>query len=126
MTGRTSYNKEVRKWLWLLSCLLMFSITPVLHAQELKAKVVVNTAQLSNTKTEVFDALREKTEAFLNDHQWTSLQFKENEKIDCNFNITVNSWDESEGMIKSALLMTCSRLGRNSQDVLWGCGVGLR
>ncbi|MBO4612832.1 MAG: DUF4835 family protein [Bacteroidaceae bacterium] len=92
----------------------MFSITPVLHAQELKAKVVVNTAQLSNTKTEVFDALREKTEAFLNDHQWTSLQFKENEKIDCNFNITVNSWDESEGMIKSALLMTCSRPVFNS------------
>lgn len=114
MTGRTSYNKEVRKWLWLFSCLLMFSITPVLHAQELKAKVVVNTAQLSNTKTEVFDALREKTEAFLNDHQWTSLQFKENEKIDCNFNITVNSWDESEGMIKSTLLMTCSRPVFNS------------
>ena len=114
MTGRTSYNKEIRKWLWLFSCLLMFSITPVLHAQELKAKVVVNTAQLSNTKTEVFDALREKTEAFLNDHQWTSLQFKENEKIDCNFNITVNSWDESEGMIKSTLLMTCSRPVFNS------------
>ena len=76
--------------------------------------MVVNTTQLSNTKTEVFDALREKAEAFLNDHQWTNLQFKENERIECNFNITVNSWDENEGLIKSTLLMTSSRPVFNS------------
>ncbi len=98
----------------LFPSILMYLFSPSLQAQELRAKVVVNTAQLSNTKTEVFDALREKAEAFLNDHQWTSLQFKENEKIECNFNITVSSWDESEGMIKSTLLMTSSRPVFNS------------
>ena len=75
---------------------------------------MVNTAQLSNTKTEVFESLREKTEAFLNDHQWTSLQYKEIERIDCNFNITVNSWNEAESLIKSTLLMTSSRPVFNS------------
>ncbi|MDE6633841.1 MAG: DUF4835 family protein [Bacteroidaceae bacterium] len=80
-----------------------------IFAQELKAKVVVNTAQLSNTKTETFDALREKIEAFINERQWTNLQFRENEKIECNFNITVSSWSESDGLIKGSLLMTSSR-----------------
>ena len=91
-----------------------FSITSSAVAQELKAKVVVNTAQVSNTKKEVFDALREKVEAFLNDHKWTDLNFRENEKIECNFNITVNSWDEGESMIKSTLLLTSSRPVFNS------------
>ena len=43
----------------LLSLFLMFSFQQSLNAQELNAKVVINTAQLSNTKTEVFDALKE-------------------------------------------------------------------
>ena len=93
---------------------IQFSITSCAVAQELKAKVVVNTAQVSNTKKEVFDALREKVEAFLNDHKWTDLNFRENEKIECNFNITVNSWDEGGSMIKSTLLLTSSRPVFNS------------
>ncbi len=92
----------------------MLVAVPRAFAQELKAKVVINTAQLSNTKTEVFDALKEKAESFLNDHKWTDLHFRENEKIECNFNITVSSWNESESLIKSTLLMTCSRPVFNS------------
>ncbi len=91
--------------------LLSISIS---HAQELRSKVVVNTAQLSNAKADVFDALKEKIEAFLNDHKWTNLQFREIEKIDCNFNITISEWNESEGSIKSVLLMTTSRPVYNS------------
>lgn len=93
----------------LFSYFIIFPFSQSLHAQELNAKVVVNTAQLSNTKTEVFDALKEKVENFLNDHKWTSLQFREVERIDCNFNITVSSWNESEGAFKCVLLMTSSR-----------------
>ena len=100
----------MRAYLFLLSLLFSTAIS----AQELNAKVVVNTAQLSNTKTEVFESLREKVEAFLNNHQWTNLQFKEAERIDCNFNITINSWNESESLIKSTLLMTSSRPVFNS------------
>ena len=103
-----------RMWLTLLSPFLICSFTPSLFAQELHARVSINTAQLSNTKTEVFDALKEKAEAFLNEHKWTDLHFEEKEKIDCNFNITVSSWDESESMIKSTLLMTSSRPVFNS------------
>ena len=94
--------------------LLALCVATTITAQELRAKVVVNTSQLANTKTEVFDALKEKVEAFLNDHQWSNMQFREMEKIECNFNITVSSWDENEGLIKSTLLLTSSRPVFNS------------
>ena len=100
------------KTLYIILCSLL--VSQALAAQELRAKVVVNTAQLPNTKTEAFDALKEKMEAFLNDHQWTNLQFREQERIDCNFNLTVSSWEESEGAVKAVLLMTCSRPVFNS------------
>lgn len=89
-------------------------LCPTLCAQELKAKVVVNSAQLSNTKTEVFDQLREKLETFLNDRKWTNLNFREQERIACNFNITLSSWNESDGAFKAVLLMTSSRPVFNS------------
>ncbi|MBQ8051243.1 MAG: DUF4835 family protein [Bacteroidaceae bacterium] len=106
----------MKRLLFILAVIVNFQLSIInsLSAQELRAKVVINTAQLSNTKTEVFDALKEKAESFLNDHQWTNMQYREQEKIECNFNITVNSWDEGESLIKSTLLMTCSRPVFNS------------
>ncbi len=98
----------------LFSYFMIFPFSQSLHAQELNAKVVVNTAQISNTKTEVFDALKEKVGAFLNEHQWTDMQFRDVEKIECNFNITVNTWNEAENSFKCTLLMTCSRPVFNS------------
>ncbi len=98
-----------------LLLLLLFSYSPILLlAQELNAKVVVNTAQLSNTKTEVFDALQEKAQNFLNEHRWTQLTYKEAEKIALNLNITVSKWDESTNAIESTLLLTSSRPVYNS------------
>ncbi len=79
-------------------------------AQELNAKVVVNTEQISNTKKDVFDALQEKVQDFLNEHRWTNMQEpKDAEKITCNFNITVTKWDESTNAIEAQLLLTTTR-----------------
>ena len=84
------------------------------EAQELNAKVVVNTAQISNTKKEVFDALQEKAQNYLNEHQWTDMTFKEFERIACNLNLTVNKWDESTNAMECTLLLTSSRPVYNS------------
>ncbi len=92
----------------LIIVILLFFALP-LNAQELNAKVVVNTAQISNTKTEVFESLQEKAQNFLNEHQWTELSYRDAEKIACNFNLTVSKWDESSGLIESTLLLTSSR-----------------
>lgn len=80
-----------------------------LHAQELNAKVVVNTAKISNTKKEVFDALKEKMEAFLNERRWTQLEVKEVERISMNMNLTVNKWDEGQNLMECTMMLSSSR-----------------
>ena len=60
------------------------------QAQELDARVNINHTQIETTRTEVFEALKTKLTEFLNNHKWTEIPFRENEKIQCNFNITVS------------------------------------
>ena len=53
-----------------------FSIN--LKAQELQAKVTINHAQIQGTDVSVFESLQQTMEQFLNDQQWTALQFQKN------------------------------------------------
>lgn len=78
-------------------------------SQELDARVTVNYSQIEKTRTEVFDALQTKLTEFLNNHKWTEIPFRENEKIQCNFNITVNSYKQEENIMECSLLMNSSR-----------------
>ena len=85
-----------------------------LAAQELNAKVVVNHQQVNSTEQAIFDELQNKVQAFLNERNWTGLTFKELERIPCSFNITVNSYDQSDGSFKCSLLMSSTRPVYNS------------
>ncbi len=78
-------------------------------AQELDARVTVNHSQIESTRTEVFEALQQKLTDFLNDHKWTEIPFRENEKIQCNFNITVNGYNQDDNSFACSLLMNSSR-----------------
>ena len=78
-------------------------------AQELDARVNINYTQIETTRTEVFDALKTKLTEFLNNHKWTEIPFRENEKIQCNFNITVNTYKPEENSFECTLLMNSSR-----------------
>lgn len=98
----------------LLTALALWGSLLRLRAQELNAKVVVNSAQISNTKNEVFTALQEKMQNFLNEHRWTDLTFQEQERIACNLNLTISKWDESTSAIEAVLLLTSSRPVYNS------------
>ena len=84
------------------------------NAQELNAKVMINHSQVSNTKTDVFDALQQKITQFLNERSWTNLKFRENERIQCSFNINVSAWSESDNSFKATLMVACSRPVYNS------------
>ena len=80
---------------YLLILVLMLFASGHLQAQELNAKISINRSQVSNTKGGVFEALEKKVADFLNEHKWTALKLKESEKIQCNFNITVNTYSET-------------------------------
>lgn len=55
-------------------------------AQELNAKVTVNSSRVGNTVNKnVFQTLQTALNTFLNNRKWTKDVFSVNEKIDCNF-----------------------------------------
>lgn len=88
--------------------------TAPLHAQELNAKVNINSAQISGTDKSVFDNLQQTMEQFINDRQWTQLQFQKNERISCTFNITVGKYDKDEGLFTCKALIQANRPVYNS------------
>ncbi len=79
------------------------------HGQELNAKITINHNQISGTDASVFDNLQQTLTQFVNDRQWTSLQFAKNERIACNFNITVTKYDASSGLFTCKALIQANR-----------------
>lgn len=83
-------------------------------AQELQAKITINHAQISGTEKSVFDNLQQTLEQFVNDRQWTHLQFQKNERIICNFNITVTKYDRDQNLFTCKALIQANRPVFNS------------
>ncbi len=72
-------------------------------AQELSATVNVNHAQIQGSDTSIFDNLEETLTRFINETQWTSLQFQPAERIRCTFNITVTKYDSNSFTCKAVI-----------------------
>ena len=87
---------------------------PQSHAQELQAKITINHNQIQGTDKSVFDNLQQTLEQFVNDRQWTNLQFQKNERIQCSFNITVTKYDKSSNLFTCKALIQASRPVYNS------------
>lgn len=92
----------------LLTILLLIGISSA-TAQELQARVTINHNQIQGTDKSVFDDLQKNMEQFINDTQWTSLQFQKNERIVCNFNITVSKYDQASNLFTCSALIQANR-----------------
>ena len=105
-----------------LSCFSPVSLAGVLlccspstiSAQELQAKITINHAQISGTEKGVFDNLQQTLQQFVNNRQWTHLQFQKNERIICNFNITVTKYDRDQNLFTCKALVQANRPVFNS------------
>ena len=78
-------------------------------AQELQVKVSINHSQIQGTDNGVFDNLQQTLEQFINERQWTDLQFQENERIQCNLNITVSKYNRDENKFECTALIQANR-----------------
>ena len=94
---------------WLFCC----NPAPI-EAQELQAKITINHAQISGTEKSVFDNLQQTLEQFVNDRQWTHLQFQKNERIVCNFNLQVTKYDKDQGIFTCKATIQANRPVYNS------------
>lgn len=83
-------------------------------AQELNARITINHSQIQGTDNAVFDELQQTLTQFVNDRQWTALQFQKNERIPCSFNITVTKYDKSTNMFTCKAVIKATRTAFNS------------
>lgn len=83
-------------------------------AQELQVKVRINHAQIQGTDEAVFDELQQAMEEFINNRQWTDLQFQKNERIQCTFSITVTQYDKDNGTFTGNAIIQANRPVYNS------------
>ena len=108
---RVRFGALVRSFLpFYLFILLPLSST----AQELQVKVNINHQQVQGTDASVFENLQQTLEQFVNERQWTALQFQENERIQCSFNITVTKYDASENKFTCTAMIQANRPVYNS------------
>ncbi len=98
----------------IITALLAFLFVQSSWSQELQAKVNINHAQIQGTDVSVFENLQETLEQFINDKQWTNLQFQKNERIVCNFNITVTKYDASSNQFTCTAMIQANRPVWNS------------
>ena len=89
-------------------------MTYAIKAQELQAKVTINHNQIQGTDASVFESLQQNLEQFINDRQWSDYQFQKNERIVCNFNITVTKYDQSSNRLTCTALIQANRPVYNS------------
>ena len=97
-----------------ITAMALVCFCPQSHAQELQAKITINHNQIQGTDKSVFENLQQTLEQFVNDRQWTNLQFQKNERIQCSFNITVTKYDKNSNLFTCKALIQASRPVYNS------------
>lgn len=91
--------------------LLYILLAASVGAQELQVKVNINSSQVEGTDKSIFENLQQTLEQWMNDKQWTELQFQKDERINVNFNITVQKYD------KAAHRFTCTAMIQANRPV---------
>ncbi|ARS40860.1 DUF4835 domain-containing protein [Sphingobacteriaceae bacterium GW460-11-11-14-LB5] len=92
----------IKKIVWIL-LLLGFG---KLQAQELNARVTLLAPQVSNISKPTLDALQKTIRDFLNNNKFSNESYKPQERIECSFVITINSWDGGSGYTAEAQIQS--------------------
>jgi len=96
-----------RKIVWIFFMMVMAPVW--LSAQELKARIRINTSQLSTpADKKAFQTCQAALNNFLNNRKWTKETFQPNEKIECTFLFIIN---EAQGgnVYKGSLTVQAAR-----------------
>ena len=96
-----------------IALLQLFIVTNVV-AQELLVKVTINSSQVEGSDKSVFENLQQTLEQWMNDKQWTELQFQKNERINVTFNITVQKYDKGNNRFTCTAMIQANRPVYNS------------
>lgn len=89
--------------------LLYILLVANVSAQELQVKISINSSQVEGSDKSVFENLQQTLEQWMNDKQWTELQFQKNERINVTFNITVSKYDKANNRFTCTAMIQANR-----------------
>jgi len=81
-------NLSIRRF-GVLLCICILLSSNFLYAQELNARVSVNSSRIEGTNRDVFTSLEQALNQFLNTKKWSAASFSQTEKIECSFTIVI-------------------------------------
>jgi len=84
----------------------LFMFTQAVYSQDLNARVQILAPQLANSNKRVLDILEASIRDFLNDKRWSADALQPQERIDCNFVITITDWDGSSNFKAEAQIQS--------------------
>lgn len=93
---------------------LLGGLSSPTEAQELNARITINHAQISTTRTSIFESLEKNLTRFMNERQWTGMKYKETERINCTFSITIVQFKEDENLFTAQMQVQSTRPVFNS------------
>ncbi|RYF20475.1 MAG: DUF4835 family protein [Flavobacteriales bacterium] len=79
----------------LIGLALLSFLTVACYAQELNARVQILAPNISNINKRNLELMQNTIRDFLNNNKWTSETYLPQERIECNFVITITKWDGS-------------------------------
>jgi phosphopantothenoylcysteine decarboxylase/phosphopantothenate--cysteine ligase len=93
----------------LLFCLAFLLMPVKAQAQELDPTLTVNTSKIQGTDKDVFKSLENAIKELLTHQVWTEYHFASKERIKCNFNLIVNTYEAQSGKMNCELTVQSSR-----------------
>ncbi len=73
----------------IFTIVFLFFMSTISFGQELSAVVIINAEQTAKAELQVFKTLERSLTEFMNNTKWTNRTYKQQEKIDCSFNIII-------------------------------------
>jgi hypothetical protein len=97
-----------RKIVWTI-CLAL-AVPIMVQAQELRARVTINARGVGTpAEKKAFQTLQAGLNNFLNNRKWTNETWQNNEKVVCNFLITITEVTSSSNVYKASLMVQAAR-----------------
>ncbi|MDH6342513.1 hypothetical protein M2480_001135 [Parabacteroides sp. PFB2-12] len=96
----------------IIGILLACFVSAGVQAQELNARIMINSDKIQGTNKQVFTTLQNALTEFVNNKKWTDATFTVNERIDCTMTIIVN--EQADNSFKSELQIQARRPAYNS------------
>ena len=85
---------------------ILMLVVGFVKGQELNTRVQILAPNISNINKKSLQLLQNTIRDFLNNNKWTNESYMSQERIECNFVITVTSWDGSSGYTAEAQIQS--------------------